>query len=97
MKTNTATILKVSLVLIVCNLILALTLKINNSAYVELLLITGAVISSVFITTALYEIYTSRFITNPQKFMFTLGFICLYGIMPFIYLFALRKNVVCIK
>ncbi len=97
MKTTTGIILKTSLVLAVFNLIIGLVLKINNSVHLELLILTGAVISSVFITTALFEIYTSRYINQTQKMMLTAGFFCLYGIMPFIYLCSLRKNIVSLK
>ncbi len=97
MKTTTGFILKASLVLALCNIIIGLIMKINNIAHPELLIITGAVISSVFITTALFEIYTSMFINQTQKIVLTVGFFCLYGIMPFIYLFSLRKNIVSLK
>ncbi len=97
MKIISEFLLKKSLLLAVCNLIIAVLFKINNNGDAELSVIAGAVILLVFTITALYEIYTCLFINRTQKITLTAGFILLPGAMPFIYLFLLRKNIVAIK
>ncbi len=97
MKIKRDTILKSSLLLAICNMIIALIFKMKGIGNAELFVIIGAVILSVFIITAQYEIYVSVFINRTQKIILTAGFVILPGIMPFIYLLSVRKNIVVVK
>lgn len=97
MKINIGTILRTSLSPIIWNFLIGIILKISDSGLAELFVLTGAVLLLAFIAPTLHEIYTSRFIRRTQKIISSAGFICLSAIMPFIYLFSFRRNVVDIR
>jgi hypothetical protein len=69
-------------------------LKLMHWPNAEPWLIVGVLTWAVFIVAAIYEVRTSKNISQTEKTMWTVGFVLMAGITALIYLLAARNRIV---
>lgn len=89
-----STIVKASFWLSIANTCLGTYLKITHTASAEFFLITGIVITLLFIVSAIIEVRTSKNISFSEKTMWTIAFLFLSGIAGVVYMLIGRKRIV---
>lgn len=67
--------------------------KIIHSAGAETLLMIGIIVELIFIVSAIYEVRTSKKISNAEKAMWTIAFVSMSGLTGLIYFFISRKRI----
>lgn len=87
------TIVKLSFIISFIFILIGASLKITHSESAGTFLITGVIVSFVFIVTAIYEVRTSNKIDNTEKTMWTIAFIFFSGIAGLVYFFNGRKRI----
>ena len=89
-----STIVKASFWLSIANTLLGAYLKITHHSNAELFLITGIVLTMLFIVSAIIEVRSSTRIGFNEKTMWTIAFLFLSGIAGLVYMFLGRKRIV---
>ena len=89
-----ATIVKTSFIISFISTLIGAYFKIIHSEGGETLLMIGIIVGLIFIVSAIYEVRTSKKISNAEKTMWTIAFFFMSGITGLIYFFIGRKRII---